>query len=207
MNVISLFNSIRDIPYRIPLTWEDVDNCCSGKSEKLYNALKKQHVQVRYRVCVFLWSNLHLPKKIEKITHEDDCTHTFLEVKVGKYWKTLDPTWDKKLKNIFQINEWNGKSSTKIAVKPIKIFTPQKSLRIVQNQTKEVINRDLKRNGKFYKALNDWLESKRKQKMVKKKSDKNSVPEDDAGWTIMAEKSLKELWKNQKDEKAWTKYR
>jgi len=53
MDLISTFESIRDIPYRIPLKWGEEDNCCSGKHEKLFNLLKKNGYEVRYRVCVF----------------------------------------------------------------------------------------------------------------------------------------------------------
>ncbi|MBN2421900.1 hypothetical protein JXB41_01620 [Candidatus Woesearchaeota archaeon] len=162
MNLISIFESIRDIPYRIPLKLGEEDNCCSGKHEKLFNLLKKEGYKVRYRVCVFLWSDLNLPSELEKIPHDDDCTHTYLEINIDGNWKILDATWDIGLKNLFHINKWDGKSNTEIAVKPIKIFTPQKSLEIVNNQTEEVINKDLKINGKFYKYFNEWLEKNRK---------------------------------------------
>ena len=160
MELISLFNSIRDIPYKIPLQWGDEDNCCSGKHEKLFNLLKKEY-EVRYRVCVFLWSDLNLPSELEKIPHDNDCTHVYLEIKIDGNWKILDATWDKGLKNLFHINEWDGKFDTEIAVKPTKIFTPQKSLEIVNNQSEEGINKDLEINGKFYKGFNEWLAKNR----------------------------------------------
>lgn len=161
MDLVSLFNSIRDIPYKIPLKWSEEDNCCSGKHEKLFNLLIKNGYDVRYRVCVFLWSSLNLPRELEKIFHENDCTHTYLEIKIGGIWKILDATWDSGLKGLFNINQWDGKSNTMIAVKPIKIFTPKKSLEIVNNQSEEVIEKDLQINGQFYKALNVWLEENR----------------------------------------------
>ena len=58
-------------------------------------------------------------------------------------------------------DEWDGKSDTKIEIKPIKIFTPEKSSEIVKNQNKDVITRDLKINGKFYQAFNEWLDKNR----------------------------------------------
>ncbi len=162
MDLISTFESIRDIPYRILLKWGEEDDCCSGKHEKIFNLLKKKGYGVRYRVCVFLWSSLNLPPELEKIPHDDDCTHTYLEIKIGDDWKILDATWDKKLKNLFHINEWDGKSDTKIAVKSTKIFTPQKSLDIVNNQNEEIINKDLEINGEFYNGFNEWLDKNRK---------------------------------------------
>ena len=162
MDLISTFESIRDIPYRIPLKSGEEDDCCSGKHEKLLNLLKKKGYEVRYRVCVFLWNNLNLPSELEKIPHDEDCTHTYLEIKISDDWKILDVTWDKKLKRLFHINEWDGKSDTQIAVKATKIFTPQKSLEIVNNQDEKVINKDLEINGEFYKAFNEWLDENRK---------------------------------------------
>jgi hypothetical protein len=162
MDLISTFNSIRDIPYWIPLKWGEEDNCCSGKHEKLFNLLTKNGYNVRYRVCVFLWSSLNLPPELTNIPHDDDCTHTYLEIKIDRNWKVLDATWDNKLKGLFHVNEWDGKSDTEIAMKPIKTFTLQKSLRIVNNQNEEVINKDLQINREFYKAFNNWLDKNRK---------------------------------------------
>lgn len=158
MNIINIFNKVRDIPYNIPIYYGDKDDCCSGKSEMLFNLLKSKRYKVRYRVCVFLWDQLPLPKEIMKIPHDKDCTHTYLEIFMDNKWRTLDATWDIGLKGVFYVNEWDGKSSTQIAVKPIKIFPLKKSLSIVKNQTKEVIDNDLSRNKNFYIALNKWLE-------------------------------------------------
>jgi len=161
MNKIEIFNKIRDIPYRIPLKWGEEDNCCSGKSEKLFDLLTKEGYEVRYRVCIFLWESINLPEELQKIPHDKDCTHTFLEIKIDGEWKVLDSSWDKGLKNIFHVNEWDGKSDTQTAVKPIKILSPEKSLEIVNEQDEEVITKDLEINGEFYKAFNEWLEKNR----------------------------------------------
>ncbi len=99
---------------------------------------------------------------MEKIPHNNDCTHTYLEISIDGNWKILDATWDIGLKKLFHINKWDGKSNTEIAVKPIKIFTPQESLEIVNHQDEEVINKDLKINGEFYKYFNEWLDKNRK---------------------------------------------
>jgi len=161
MNKIEIFNKIRDIPYRIPLKWGEEDNCCSGKSEKLFDLLTKEGYEVRYRVCVFLWESIKLPEELQKISHDKDCTHTFLEIKIDGEWKVLDSSWDKGLKNLFHVNEWDGKSDTQTAVKPIKILSPEKSLEIVNEQDEEVVTKDLEINGEFYKAFNEWLEKNR----------------------------------------------
>src|SRR3989344_2668123 len=160
--LISIFESVRDIPYKIPLKWGERDDCCSGKADRLFKTLKAKGFDVRYRVCVFYWNSLKLPKKIEQISHDNDCTHTYLELKLNRMWKILDATWDRNLAKRFYVNNWDGKSDTRIAVKPIKIFTPNKSLRIVKNQDKKLIEGDLKINGNFYDAFNDYLAEIRK---------------------------------------------
>jgi len=162
MDLISTFESIRDIPYRIPLKRGEEDDCCMGKHERLLNLLKKDGYGVRYRVCAFLWSDLNLPPELKTVPHDEDGTHAYLEIKLGDEWKILDASWDIGLKGIFHINKWDGKSDTEIAVKPTKIFTPQKSLDIIKNQNEEEIRKELKINGEFYKGFNEWLDKHRK---------------------------------------------
>jgi hypothetical protein len=163
MKAVDYFYFVRDIPYKIPTSLKEADHCCSGKHEILFNLLKSSGLEVRYRVCVFLWSSFKLPSILEKISYEKDSTHTYLEVKIKDKWETLDATWDIGLKKVFPINSWGGKSGTRIAVKPVEIFSPAKSTQIVKNQTKRVIEKDLKLNGKFYKAFNKWLDIIRKK--------------------------------------------
>jgi len=162
MKIVKIFESVRDIPYKIPLSYEEEDNCCSGKSDKLFDLLVKEGYKVRYRVCLFLWEDLSLPEEVRKISHDKDCTHTYLEIYLKGGWKILDSAWDIGLKDIFEVNNWDGKSGTKIALDPIKIFSPEKSLSIVKDQTKKVIDDDLSRNKKFYKKFNEWLDRIRK---------------------------------------------
>lgn len=157
MNLISLFNLIRDIPYRIPLKWGEQDDCCNGKHRRLLKTLAEEGYKVRYVVCVFLWSDLNLPDELKEIPHENDCTHVYLDIFLNNSWVTLDATWDKCLKKVFAVNEWDGKSDTTIAVKPIQTFSPEKSARIMTNQNEESINKDLEKNSKFYEAFNNWL--------------------------------------------------
>jgi len=161
MNILKAFNNIRDIPYRIPLTLGEKDDCCSGKHKLLRDLLIKQGFEVRYRVCSFLWSSIDLPEKVSNVPHDDNSTHVYLEVLIDDKWTIVDATWDSGIKNILKVNKWNGKSNTKIAVEPTKIFSPQKSASIMHNEIEEDILNDLKINGEFYKAFNNWLNEQR----------------------------------------------
>lgn len=163
MAIISAFKKVRDIPYRIPFALGENDDCCSGKHRLLKDLFNKQGLEVRYRVCSFLWSSLNLPEKVAKIPHEDHSTHLYLEALINKKWVIVDATWDIGLKKIFKVNKWDGKSDTKLAVKPIDIFSPQKSADIMNSENYEEMKQDRKVNGKFYKALNKWLEEIRRQ--------------------------------------------
>jgi hypothetical protein len=162
MNIIEEFEKVRDIPYGIPLSLEEPDKCCSGKADMLFKILKKGGYDVRYRLCTFRWSDLNLPKEIQDIPHDDESSHSYLEINIDGQWKILDATWDRKLKGIFNINEWDGKSDTEIAVPVRECLSPEKSLGYIEHiSTPEAIIADYKVNREFYKAFNEWLEMKR----------------------------------------------
>jgi len=159
MDIIKAFNSVKDVPYRIPLSSEEEDHCCSGKHKRLKDLLKGY--KTRYRICDFKWSSLDLPERVKIVKHDDDCTHMYLEVFLDGKWVVVDATWDKGLSRVFEINEWDGKTDTKIAVIPTNIYSPGKSLEILNAEN---IEEDLGRNGDFYEAFNEWLEDIRKGK-------------------------------------------
>lgn len=162
MDLIKAFNRIRDTPYRIPLTLSEKDDCCSGKSDRLISILQKHGYRARPRICVFRWNQLPIPRKLLKVPHESECTHEYVELFLNNKWIVLDATWDKKLSKVFHINKWNGKSDTRIAVKPIKTYSPAKSQSLViEGAQKSEIKKDLQKNGEFYMAFNAWLVSAR----------------------------------------------
>lgn len=158
---IEKFNKIRDIFYRIPLNVNEIDYCCSGKHVLLKKELDNLGYKTRYRVVAFEWCDLDLPTKVVKIPHENYSTHVYLEVKIEDKWKIVDATWDKGLKNVFRINEWDGISSTELALPITEIFSIEESENIMVSTDNDLIEADLKKNGEFYKVFNEWLESVR----------------------------------------------
>lgn len=156
--IIKKFEEIRDIPYSIPLSAEETDHCCRGKSTILRNFLESKWYKVNYRICKFKWSDTQIPKEIFKWTN-DDCTHVYLEVEVN--WKIInvDPTWDTWLSGVLPIATWDWESSTEIAVKSLWLFSVEESEKIMKEVSKENIINDLKINWEFYKAFNKYLES------------------------------------------------
>lgn len=162
--LIKKFNNIRDIPYSIPLSINEElenDKCCSWKAKMLKKILETNWYNVNYRICKFKWSDMNLPEKVIKVSHEDDSTHVYLEVEMN--WKiiNLDSTWDRWLKSILEISEWDWENSTSIAVKQLWLLSVQKSNEIMTQSIEESTIEDLKINWKFYKALNEYFEEVR----------------------------------------------
>jgi hypothetical protein len=71
--------------------------------------------------------------------------------------------WDKGLKGLFTVNEWDGKSDTEIAVPIDELLPPEKGFDYIKHiSTPGMTMADLKINGEFYKAFNEWLTNCRK---------------------------------------------
>lgn len=160
-SIIKIFETVRDMPYRIPLNLKEADFCCSGKHKILKDLFIEQGLEIRYRVCSFSWSSINLPEKVRNISHGDYSTYVYLEVLIDGKWIVVDATWDKEIEDVLHVNEWDGKTDTKIAVNPLEIFSLDKSEGIMNGESDEKILNDLKINGKFYEAFNNWLEEVR----------------------------------------------
>jgi hypothetical protein len=162
--IIKIFNQVRDIPYRIPLTLQETDYCCSGKSVILKSKLEKIGLKVRFAVGCFYWSSFILPDLVVDISHDKDCTHTWIEVYLNNVWVKLDSSWDRALNTVFPIAQFDGKHDTILAVKIEDYFSQEKSEKIMNNQEKsesEELIQDLEKNAKFYEAFNNYLEETR----------------------------------------------
>lgn len=164
---IQNFKFIRDIPYRIPLSRDEPNHCCEGKHTALYTLLEKTGLEVRPRICDTLWSDFDiLPKEIQNIPHENEGRHLYLEVKIDGKWHPIDASLDKGLESVISVLEWDGKTSTGICVKPRHIYSPQESLYGFYTElSAKDFRRDMRKNGKFYKAINDWFETIRKREV------------------------------------------
>ena len=160
-NLAHVFNQIRDIPYRIPLSPSEEDCSCTGKNKKLLQYLIKENYQVRWRVCTFKWSSLGLPQNVLEVSHDDNSTHAYLEIQINEVWKKVDATWDNGLARILPVNQWEDSFDAPIAVPVISTFSGEESKVIMESENREVVEADLKINGNFYKALNLWLEEVR----------------------------------------------
>jgi hypothetical protein len=157
---IRAFENIRDIPYRIPVRFSEPDNCCSGKAVRLRKFFELEGLEVRYRVVGFKWSKLNLPGGVLQVSHLDDCTHVYVEVKLGDRWVNIDPTWDSKIGSVLPIAEWDGATNTILAVPVEKYYNDEESEKLMIPDETE-FNKDIEINGEFYRKINEWLESAR----------------------------------------------
>jgi len=166
MGLVEIFKAIRDVPFKIPLERNEEDNCCNGKVRRLKYILDENGYESRYVICEFKWSDLSIPKELLSIPHVDLSTHLYLEIKIDGNWIKVDPTWDIGLKSIFSISEWDGKTDTKLAVIPTEIYDFDQSSAIMEDETDDNFEKELKDNKNFFRALNEWLESERKKQIL-----------------------------------------
>ncbi len=156
--LIKIFEEVRDIPYRIPLSASEKNVSCSGKAKKLKVLLEQEGYPARYRVCEFRWSDVqNIPTDVHALPHADDSTHVYVEVLIDGIWVKVDPTWDRMLATIFPVAVWDGRHDTRIAVKPIVVYGIEESRQIMEDESADAIEKDLAINSEFYRALNDWL--------------------------------------------------
>jgi hypothetical protein len=157
LKLMQIFSHIRDIPYSIPLIFGEEDNSCVGKNLLLFKQLSTLGYTVRWRVCEFLWNSLSLPDKVKQLPHDDSSSHAYLEVLINDTWQIVDATWDSGLASILPVTAWDGSRSTKLAVQPTNIFSSEKSAEIINNLSQGEFEKDMKANGEFYRAFNEWL--------------------------------------------------
>ncbi|MFZ2620618.1 MAG: hypothetical protein WAX89_07080 [Alphaproteobacteria bacterium] len=171
---IAAFRTIQAIPYRVPVTLEEayVNNCsCSGKSEKFSGILAGLGLQTRQRLCVFKWDERIIPRPIMAEYHDEKGVeiHQFTEVLVPEHgnWVVADPTWDAPLAvRGFPVPEWDGLTSTPLAVKSLKILELSESDALLEHYRmhKSGTEMYLQNNYLFFNGFNAWLTSIREGK-------------------------------------------
>lgn len=154
-----IFERIRDIPYRIPLTFEERNDACVGKHFLLMDELEKLGFKTRWAECTFDWLNAGVPEEIVNIPHAQPDYHVWLEVLVDDKWETLDATWDIGLKNILPINTWEQFGNIQPAV-PVIDMIPYNEI-VVTREPPEDYREILEQDRPFLNALNNWLEESR----------------------------------------------
>ena len=157
--LVRLFRRVQNIPYFLfrhrdsKKLFSLNKGCCAEKAIWLGNKLKETNIPVKYYRIEFKWEDLPIPKEIIKLGKKGPAHHLALKAKVNNKWIWIDPTWDPGLeKGGFPVTKnWNGKTNTKLAVKPLKIeeFKPPDPSSIELTE--------------FTRALNKYLDKIRKK--------------------------------------------
>jgi len=171
VDAVDYFEFVRDIPFRLPVSVGDPDHACFRKAEVLKPLLESVGLKARFALRRFSWNDLNLPESVKAVPHSD-VIHVYLEVysKEESRWIAVDPTWDKGLASRLTVSVWDGKSDTAIAVKALERLHPIESQEELdkffdhsglQRWLELPMDSPSKGNGKFYQALNEWVESVR----------------------------------------------
>lgn len=164
--IADLYKKIQDIPYQFSLPkgpeflLEKNKGVCSEKHLFLAKKFRELGMPVKFLLIKFDWRKLPIPKKITNKRKDPIDWHLALKIKPDKKWINLDATWDSKLENsgLPVVKNWNGKSGTDLAVKPISIIELPL---FVYKFLKILIQKRKGKNTEFQEALNRWLEEKR----------------------------------------------
>ena len=163
---IDAFNQIRDEPFHLPTSLEDMNSYCYPKHERLKIILEKLGYETNYGICKFKWSEQILPKEVLNIKHEDVDTHIYLNSLIDEKEIFLDCTFDS---GFLKSNNWDGKNSTQIAINYFEIIPPE-----LLEKTKEFLEKNYKslvgKNFEFYLEANKYFDNirERKRKIIER---------------------------------------
>ncbi|OGG11418.1 hypothetical protein A2Z00_03150 [Candidatus Gottesmanbacteria bacterium RBG_13_45_10] len=167
MNQVSLrkqlFYAVRDIPYQIAA--KERDTCCRSKAKILGDMFMRIGLKAYIATGKFFWRDIGVPENILKLAPTPSVDHFFLRVYIpeSRTWISVDPTWDPGLCDALPVAEWDGRTSTVLAV-PLKKFTIRKNKKTRINPLNFPFP-DFDPADTFTKALNDWYSSLRKERI------------------------------------------
>ncbi len=158
--IISLFEKAQRIPYYC-LRERDPDKllkmnkgCCLEKNGFLGREYKKLGIQVKYLLINFDWRSLPIPRVIIDKKEDHLGQHLAIKIQIDGKWVIVDSTWDPGLEKAgFPVTKnWDGKSDTELAVKPLQI------VELKEQPSKMTVTT----NAEFFAALNEYLKGIRR---------------------------------------------
>lgn len=155
-----IFLEAREIPYRIPLTFEERNDACVGKHFLIKDRLEALGYKVRWAECTFNWKDIGVPESILAIEHGSPDLHVWLEVWIDGGWQTIDATWDSALGKTLHINRWEDFGKMKPAV-PVLTMIPYEEV-VVTREPPEDYRAQLEKERPFLQAINEWFGTIRK---------------------------------------------
>ncbi|MFA4819568.1 MAG: hypothetical protein WC613_01260 [Candidatus Aenigmatarchaeota archaeon] len=163
---VKVFALVRDIPYHIGVDNEP-DLSCGTKNAVLAYHFSIMGLKTRCVMCEFRWEDMELPNHILELPHDDPEKHEYLEVLIPEtaQWVVVDPTWDSNIHHpSFRINEWDGITSTPIAVPVLKTYSPEESQLLNVSYDAEAEHDE--KNKEFLFAMNQWINEQRKLRIA-----------------------------------------
>ncbi len=127
---ITLFERVRDLPYRYPASRDPMEvlrsggGSCSGKHYLLGELYRLLGLKVRHMMCThrFNESPLPFPEDMQALLIKNEIVdvHDYLQIAVGDEWIDVDVTWELGLREFgFPVtDEWDGRSSMLLTVSP-----------------------------------------------------------------------------------------
>lgn len=157
---INIFNDVRDkFEFYLPRNIKDCQHTCVQKHELLKNILEQEGYNVNIGAVNFKWSNQTFPPQVKKYlnTANDNEYHFFLKVKIDGEYKYVDCTFENKF---VKYNRWNGRDSTKVAVKKgIEVIDYQQVTDIFNEyHTQRSWKDKIETTGEFYTAANKFFD-------------------------------------------------
>jgi len=178
---VSIYTHVRDIPYAIIPEFRDPvlgpqgllktnQGSCIPKHFLLGLFFEKLKIPVKYATYLFKWDDpsIKYPLFLRKIVKSLPIgTHLACKAFIEGRWVLVDATWDSPLKKFgFPVNEnWDGKSNTKNAVKPIKEIiheTLEERIEYTIGHKKSWTEEEARAFEEFPPVFNAWISSLRK---------------------------------------------
>ncbi|MFP3945386.1 MAG: transglutaminase domain-containing protein [Archaeoglobaceae archaeon] len=175
--LVNIFKKVRDIPYgtlgsgsRDPLkVYRNNRGTCSGKHFLLRDLFLSLGMKVKDMVCFHYYSqmprSIDYPPQLMQLLEDNKGVpdyHNYLQVYNGD-WLTVDATFDYPLKDYFVVNEWDGKTDTRLSVKPVEMWEVDDA----ENFKIYLLNKlppDVQKGRKrFLQKFSEWLEVLRRQ--------------------------------------------
>jgi hypothetical protein len=178
---ISVFEHIRDIPYKVIPELRSRDTgprkilelmcgSCTPKHFLLGAMFEMMDVPIKYVSFPYSWDQKHVdyPDELREWARLIPTEyHLACSVRIGEEWVLVDATWDPPLaKAGFPVNEsWDGISDTKVAVDYLDMIVHEKAAErdeYVTRQKSSWTEGDYALTSRFIDGLNTWLQEIRK---------------------------------------------
>jgi hypothetical protein len=154
-----LFKDVRDLEYHIAIDGE-ADSSCATKSFLLQRRLASLGIGSVFAYGTYSWRQLQLPVELLELLPGDEAWHQWLRVFIPETqtWVDLDASWDVGLGQLFTIADWDGLSSTAMAVPLVRRCTDEENASISGNGYQPALVATYMQTYRpFLSALNNYL--------------------------------------------------